>query len=90
MKEKAQERQDAESASASTDASVRIAKATQKVKSTIARLDNSKMYIRSRLIATIRSIIFVQSTSTRLFLHVDLALINIVKEPLISIYLLSL
>ncbi len=48
MKEKAQEKkdqkQDSESVPASTNVSVGIAKATQKAKSTIAKLDNTKMY----------------------------------------------
>ena len=48
MKEKAQEKkdqkQDSESVPASTSVSVGIAKATQKAKSTIAKLDKTKMY----------------------------------------------
>lgn len=48
MKEKAQEKkdqkQDSESVPASTNVSVGIAKATQKAKSTIAKLDKTKMY----------------------------------------------
>ena len=48
MKEKAQEKrdqkQDSESVPASTNVSVGIAKATQKTKSTIAKLDKTKMY----------------------------------------------
>ena len=48
MKEKAQEKkdqkQDSESVPASTNVSVGTAKATQKAKSTIAKLDNTKMY----------------------------------------------